>query len=222
MSTKLSEWQLISDLLQLARSEDLSTYQYLAAGRLAVALPCLAQGMVRLGFAFEYAERYESWPMSVRFCVQMLTVDGLAESVVMNLRSAMRLDGVDPSLTDMIEGICRIMDGDWIALPGAQRKVLAGVFARLLETKNYGLVAERMFGAPTICEWGLELDLDDTYELVPAALRVARELGFEQFAHITDHGELALLMHADVISSDAIDQLSEPAREYLLGVEMGL
>lgn len=222
MGIKLTEWQLVSDLLQLAKNDQLSTSEYLAVGRLGVCLTCLAQGVVKLGFAHEYTENYWSWPMSVRFCVQMLQAEGLVADVVENLRRAIRGEGVADDLRDSLAGITSIMDDAWIHLPLRERKALALIFRKLLDSKDPRLAAERIFGASTIAGWGLELDMSDDYELVPAAIETLKSMSLPQLAHISDHGELALLCSAGVLHEGVLEELSESAREYLLAVNLGL
>lgn len=222
MSTRLTQQQLVADLLKKVDTAALNIHQQRSAEILAVCLPAMAKALLRLGVALPYARQYRSWPLSVRFCVQMLNEDGLADAIDGWIHEAIHRQGVDDEWRDLLQGISDLFITHWSAASAADRWAISGAFSNLLTSADSHLVAERLFGAHGITDWGLALDRAGHYPLEQAAIIELQGLAPEQLMHVSDHGELAMMMRAGVLNQENATLLGEPAHEYLLGVEMGL
>lgn len=222
MSTRLTQQQLVGDLLKKVDTTALNIHQQRSAEILAVCLPAMAQALLRLGVALPYARQYRSWPLSVRFCVQMLSEDGLADAVDCWIHDAIYRKVVDDEWRDALQGISDLFITHWTAASAADKWAISGAFAKLQTSSDPHLIAERLFGAHGITDWGLVIDRAGHYQLEQAAIIELQGLAPEQLMHVSDHGELALMLRAGVLSQATAAILGEPAREYLLGIELGL
>lgn len=222
MSTRLTQQQLVGDLLKKVDTTALNIHQQRSAEILSVCLPAMTQALLRLGVALPYARQYRSWPLSVRFCVQMLSEEGLADAIDCWIHDAIYRIGVDDEWRDALQGISDLFITHWTAASAADKWAISGAFAKLQTSSDSHLVAERLFGAHGITDWGLALDRAGHYPLEQAAIIELQGLTPEQLMHVSDHGELAMMMRAGVLNRENATLLGEPAHEYLLGVEMGL
>lgn len=212
-----NEASLIAELLCKSVNKTSSPKAAAAILTLATCWPCLAMGLHEAGTIYKHAKEQRCWPVSVEFCIRMAISDiDLMWQVVEDIEDAFKRNPGPHQwcLSAIIEQFNRV----WIGERAFVDQDIKTALSQLLTDGDHELVAERMFGALDMSTWLTEMEPFWGVHIE----RKIKSLEPKQLAHLHWDTDLQLVSQLGMLDLDAVIDMGEHAKAFLLARDLGL